>query len=206
MSATSPLRFLWDGEAMKPIARHQWLCDRRFVVGEFYSLVEQEERSAISHNHQFAWLHEAWLNLPEEIATQFPTETHLRKRALIDAGFYDELAVDAGSNAAALRVMQAFKQIDDFALVFVRGPVVIRRTAKSQSVRAMGKDDFQRSKQAVLEIVSGLIGVKPEELTKQNPKPRRPSPPAPMGSVEAPALAVSDAPGGAGNLSEREVA
>ena len=202
----SPVRMQWMGDAMVPIERHRWLADRHFVVGEVYPLVVHEERSTNSHKHYFAAVHEAWNQLPEELAPLYPTSDALRKRALIDAGFYDELAVDAGSNAAALRVMQAFKQIDDFALVFVRGPAVIRRTAKSQSIRAMGKDDFQRSKQAVLEIVSSLIGVKPEELTKQNPKPRRPSPPALMGSVEAPALAVSDAPGGAGNLSEREVA
>lgn len=197
----APVKCFWDGEVLKPIERQRWLADRNFVVGEIYPMVVHEERSHNSHNHFFAALNEAWQQLPEDLAPQFPTAEHLRKRALIDGGFYDELAVDAGSDAAALRVMRAFKQVDDFALVFTRGPIVIRRTAKSQSARAMGKDDFQRSKQAVLEIVSAMIGVKPEELTKQtNRTPRGGTPP--VRRHEAP-LAVSDA-AASGNLNRED--
>ena len=49
--------------------------------------------------------------------------------------------------------------MDEYAIVTVSGPVVRKFTAKSQSISAMGKKDFQASKQAVLDFLSGSIGV-----------------------------------------------
>lgn len=159
------MAFTWDGDAMVP--RSPRLADQAYAVDEVYVLVPHEDRSTAGHNHQFAWLKEAWTNLPENLADNFPTPEHLRKRALIEAGWYDETIVDAGSNVAALRVAAAFRQIDDFALVIVRGVHVIRRTAKSQSRRSMNKQEFQASKQAIIEIISSMIGVKPAALANQ---------------------------------------
>ena len=165
MSHERPMSFMWDGDAMIP--RSPRLADKTYVVGEVYMLVPHEDRSPASHSHEFAWLKDAWNNLPEKLADNFPTPEHLRKRALIDANYYDEMIIDAGSNAAALRVAAGFRQIDDFALVIVRGVHVIRRTAKSQSRRAMNKQEFQESKTAIMEIVSNMIGVKPGELADE---------------------------------------
>lgn len=165
MTPDRPQGFTWDGEAMVP--RSPRLADKAYCVGETYLLVPHEERTSATHNHEFAWLKDAWLNLPEALADQFPTQEHLRKRALIDGGFYNETIIDAGTNAAAIRVAAAIRQMDEFALVFVRGVHVIRRVAKSQSRRAMNKQEFQASKTAILEIVSGMIGVKPAQLTGQ---------------------------------------
>lgn len=163
---TRPMIFQWDGETMVP--RHPRAADREYVVGQVYVLVEHEGRSEASHRHEFAWLKDAWLSLPENLADLFPTSEHLRKRALIDAGFYDETAVDAGTKAAAIRVAAAFRSKDDFALVIVRGSAVLIRTAKSQSRRSMDKETFQRSKTAIIEIISAMLGVKPTELTQAN--------------------------------------
>jgi hypothetical protein len=165
MTPDRPQGFTWDGEHMVP--KSQRLADKAYVVGEVYMLVAHEERSMASHSHEFAWLKEAWLNLPEALADQFPTQEHLRKRALIDAGFYDETIIDAGTNAAALRVASAFRSREEFSLVIVRGPAVVIRTAKSQSRRSMKKQEFQASKEAILEVVSGMIGVKPAQLAGQ---------------------------------------
>lgn len=163
----APVVFEWtDDGVMRPLPRFTQLCDRQFVVHETYCLVVEEERSAATHSHQFAWLHEAWKQLPEDVADLYPTATHLRKRALIEAGFYNETVVDAGSNAAALRVASTLKARDEFALVTVRGPLVVIRDAKSQSRRAMKRAEFQDSKQKIMEIVAGMIGVAPEELAK----------------------------------------
>lgn len=159
----SPQPFTWDGEAMRP--RRPRAADREFVVGETYVLDRWEPRSTASHNHEFAWLAEAWKNLPEPLADQFPTPEHLRKRALIDAGYYTETIVDAGSDAAALRVAGYMRGKDGFSYVVVRGPLCVERVAKSQSRRAMKGKEFQESKTAILEIVAAMIGVKPEELT-----------------------------------------
>lgn len=161
-----PILFVWNGDAMEPAPGFKRRCDASFVVGERYVLAPWEERSNASHRHEFAWLREAWMNLPAHLADQFPTETHLRKRALIDAGYYTETIIDAGTNAAALRMASHLRHKDDFAYVVVRGPLIVERVAKSQSRRAMKGKEFQESKTAILEIVAGMIGVKPEELTK----------------------------------------
>lgn len=157
----------WDGESFVPLPRSRKDADRHFVIGERYPLVEWKDRSWASHAHEFAWLHEAWKNLPEALAESYPSPEHLRKRALIDAGFFDEQIVDAGSNAAAIRVAAAFRSREEFSLVIVRGPLVVIRTAKSQSRRAMPKGEFQRSKDAILETVSALIGVAPGALVRE---------------------------------------
>ena len=166
----APLPCRWTGEAFEPLPRYRAECDRHYVVGDVYRLTEHVERSQASHNHEFAWLTEAWRNLPENLADLYPSPEHLRKRGLIEAGYYDEMAVDAGGNAAALRVASAFRNIDEFSLVIVRGPIVIRRTAKSQSRRAMGAKEFQESKSALMDVVAAMIGVTPEALNRETGK------------------------------------
>jgi hypothetical protein len=157
-----PMAFRWTGAEMVPL--HPRLAERRFERGATYTLVQHEERSTATHNHEFAFIAEAWKTLPDDLAELYPSPEHLRKRALIQAGYYDEMVVDAGSNAAALRVAAAFRAIDEFAFVVVRGPLVARRTAKSQSRRAMSKAEFQASKTAVLAIIADMLGVPPSDL------------------------------------------
>ncbi len=167
MSAVAPpIVCTYDGEAFVP--KHARIADKYYAVGETVPLVVHEERSGATHNHQFAWLHDAWMNLPEDVADLYPTADHLRKRALIEGGFYNESVIDCGSKAGALRVAAYLRNKDDFALVIVRGSIVVERTAKSQSRRAMNKQEFSASKQAVLEIVAGMIGVKPEDLSSSS--------------------------------------
>lgn len=149
-----------------PLRRAQNLAAAHYGEGEVVLLAPLEERSEASHDHQFAWLKEAWLQLPESIADQFPTPTHLRKRALIEAGYYDETMVDAGTRAAALRVAAFMQTREPFAFVVVRGPYAVMRTPKSQSHRAMGREDFQASKTAIMEIIANMIGVAPDQLAR----------------------------------------
>lgn len=160
--ATPPCAFQWDGDAMKPLNSKR--ADAFYTIGERYLMVPVSHRSEISHKHEFAWLREAWMSLPENLADQYPTTEHLRKRALIDAGYYNESITDVGSNAGALRVAAAFRAIDDFSLVIVRGPIVVRRTAKSQSRRVMGAKEFQESKTAIMDVIAGMLGVDTKEL------------------------------------------
>ena len=158
------MAFRWTGEAMAPLRPKT--ADAAFVVGEVYWLEEEKPRSESSHRHEFAWLKEAWLQLPEGIADDFPTPEHLRKRAMIVAGYYHETIIDAGTNAAALRVASYVRSRDGFAHVVVRGRLVVERVAKSQSRRAMKADEFQESKTKVLEIVAAMIGVTPGALAE----------------------------------------
>lgn len=161
-SAPPPMVFAWDGEALAPKAPR--LADKHLVVGENYRVTIEQERSAASHNHQFAAINEAWGNLPEDLALEFPTPDHLRKYALIKCGYCDRRSVVCASKAEALRVAAFIKPMDQFAVVAVEGAVVTVYTAQSQSRRAMGGKVFNESKQAVLDVISAMIGVKPAEL------------------------------------------
>jgi len=166
---SAPISFIWDGEAMMPSTQfHARNADREFVVGERYVLVEEKQRSTKTHNHEFAVLHEAWANLPERYADEAWAQSpeHLRKYALIRSGFCDSQTYACGSHAEAMRWAANLRPLDEFSLVVVRGPVVIRYTAKSQSRKAMDAVEFQASKTAVLEFISSLLDVAPAELAK----------------------------------------
>lgn len=162
----NPLPFRWTGDTMEPLRAFKRRADAEFVVGQIYRLDVVEDRSAASHRHYFAAINEAWSNLPEAEADRFPSPEHLRKWALINAGFHNRREMVASSKAEAARLAAFIEPMDEYAAVTVRGAAVEVLTARSQSVRAMGKEEFQRSKDAVLEIVASVIGVTPGELGK----------------------------------------
>lgn len=162
---TKPVAFNWDGEAMIPLQRFNALCDRQFIVGERYTLVPHEDRSQASHGHYFAAVNSAWMNLPEMEAAQFQTSEHLRKWCLIKARFCDERSIVCASKAEAQRVGAFIKPMDDYAVVMVSEATVKVFTAQSQSMKAMGREAFQRSKQAVLDILADMVGVSPQTLS-----------------------------------------
>lgn len=149
-----------------PSARFAEAAREHFVDGATYWLSVEPERSEKTHNHEFAVINEAWKTLPERLQADFPTSESLRKRALIECGYYTEELIDAGSQAAALRVAAYVRAKDQFAWVVTRGGIVVVRNAVSQSRQAMGAAAFQESKTKILEWVSDLIGVELEHLTR----------------------------------------
>lgn len=161
----APQPFRWSGEAMIPLRPRA--ADRLYVIGEEYDLAPHEMRSGRSHKHFFVTVNEAWKTLPEDMAYTFPTPDHLRKYALIRAGYRDERTIVASSRAEALRIAAFVKPMDEYALVSTAGSTVVVLTAKSQSERAMGRADFQASKDAVLVILAEMLGVEPATLAKQ---------------------------------------
>jgi hypothetical protein len=165
MSATPPIWFNWDGEAMVP--KHPRIADKHFVVGEPYCLVPHEERSVNSHRHYFAAINEAWSNLPEDLVEQFPTPERLRKYALVRAGYADERSIVCASKAEAQRVAAFIRPMDQYAVVTVSESVVRVYTPQSQSMRAMGKKAFQESKDKVLNVIAQMIGVSAETLASE---------------------------------------
>lgn len=160
----APIFFYWDGESMVPMQRHRALCDKTFVVGEHYPLVVSEQRSQASHNHYFAAINQAWHNLPEDVAEQFPSSEHLRKWALIKTGFADEQTVVCDTPGEAMKFAALARQLDEYAVVTVAGQVVRIFRAKSQNRRSMGKKMFNESKQSVLDLLASEVGVKTDEL------------------------------------------
>lgn len=143
------------------------LCEDEIVIVSI-----ERVRSEVSHKHQFAWVKEAWANLPEQYQDRRWAETSetLRKHALIATGFFQTYTIDCGAHASAHRVKAALvaaeAKAEGYAVGQVRGPVLTIWTPQSQSYRAMGKERFQESKQAILEWIADKIGCEPEELRR----------------------------------------
>lgn len=157
MSKVAPMIFEWDGEAMVPLRRFHNVANAEFTVGEKYRLEAQEQRSLVSHAHYFATLNDIWLSLPERYGDAIPSVEHMRKWALIRTGYRDERSIVCASKAEAKRVAAFVKPMDDFAIVVVNEATVAVYTAKSQSHKAMGGKEFQKSKEAVLEYCQGML-------------------------------------------------
>lgn len=159
MRESTLIIFEWTGEEMRPLLRFHNLANAEFVVGEKYRCEVQEDRSWVSHKHQFAWLHKAWLSLPEHIAARFRNEEQLRKHALIEGGFCDSTSVACSSRAEAERWFDYLTKQDPYCIVKIEGNTLMRFTAQSQAMHAMGKERFQASKEAVLGFIDDLLGV-----------------------------------------------
>ena len=162
----APLPFVWDGEAMRLLPAFAAAAAARFCAGEVVALAEAELRSSPSHRHYFACVREAWVNLPEGLAERFASEEHLRKYALIKAGYRDERSIVCASKAEARRIAAFIRPIDDYAIITLSEQVVTQFTAKSQSAAAMSKAEFQASKDAVLGLLAEMIGVDPPALAQ----------------------------------------
>ncbi len=165
MSA-APLPFEWDGEAMRPLPAFTRRADQLYTVGERYILDAHEQRSALSHRHYFAAIREAWATMPEHETDRFPNPEALRKWALIKAGHCDTRTLVASSKAEAVKLATFVRPMDSAAIVVVREAVVTVYTAHSQSERAMGKAEFQRSKDDVLRVIAEMLGTDAKTLAK----------------------------------------
>jgi hypothetical protein len=164
---TPPILWQWDGEALQP-ATGYWrkAADHYLAVGQRYRMVEEAERSEVSHKHEFAWLKEAWNSLPDELLDQYPNSEILRKHGLIAKGHCTMTQHVCASVAEAERLAAILKPYDAYAIVRQRGPVVTVYKAVSQSKKAMGAAMFQRSKTDLMEFVGDMLGVDPETIGK----------------------------------------
>lgn len=172
-----PTVFVWTGQHMVPLPRFRRQCDEQFVVDEEYPLTILEARSRKSHNHFFACVHEAWMNLPErerqkvdpltgEVSERFVNENHLRKWALCKTGFCSHRAFPCASEVRAMELAAFLHTMDEFAIIEIEGDVVNVYEPESQSAASMGRERFQESKEAVLGLLSEMIRVKPADLQK----------------------------------------
>ena len=163
-----PLSFIWTGDSFIPIKRHAKLCDERYVVHERYELEVTQGRSTKTHNHEFAWLAEAWASLPEKYQFEpwAQSTEHLRKKALISTGFCTTETFACGTRAEAMRWASILRSDDEFALISLQGTTIHRFRALSQSKRAMGAKEFQRSKTAVIDYIANLLEVPAQELER----------------------------------------
>lgn len=183
MKIIKPVLFTWNGEAMVPSQQALGLCNGQFTVGGTYRLAPVSQRSMESHRHYFACVREAFENLPEEHQGKWMTPDELRYHALCQTEFCDTTTFKAASFAEALRFAAQLITIPGFREVTIpkgNRRLVIHKTPWSQAVDAMPGKIFQASKQAVLDILSDMIGVTSAELAREGKAavaPRRSSPP-----------------------------
>lgn len=133
--------------------------------GELVTVIIERGRSLNSHRHQFAFVREAWQNLPEHLQSAPWAETPetMRKHALIATGFHQSYTLDCGANATAQRIkaqlVRAEARAEGYAIGQVRGPILTIWTPESQSMRSMGGKRFQESKEKILDWMAEQIGV-----------------------------------------------
>ena len=127
-------------------------------VGAVHGWQMAEHRSKASHDHFFAIINEAWKNLPEDMGDDFPSPEHLRKWALIKAGFCSETRIACANNSEAMTLATKAKAMDKYSIVAIDGKAVTIWTADSQRRDAMGRQAFQEAKERALHIISNLLG------------------------------------------------
>lgn len=148
-----------------------WLEGKEWVPASYAAALadrlREKQRSDASHNHQFAEINDLWANLPHTHgdAPYAASADAFRKHGLIAKGYCDieTIAFEDHESAktAAPAIARLARRDNGYALVVVRGPLVVCSTPHSQSYKAMGKERFQASKQAVLDWGHELLGAAP---------------------------------------------
>lgn len=162
MSNCSPIAMTWNDKTKTLVPVSDFWARRaakEFQDGHTYHIADQPERSTNSHRHYFSMIHDLWENLPEELAEEFPSAEALRKYALIKAGYCDCHKIPCSSQETAETIVACIRALDEYTVITITENVVSVYRAKSQSYKAMGREDFQRSKEATLGIISKLIGI-----------------------------------------------
>lgn len=160
------LRYQGEGAFKSISARTSDILDRELVIGEQYRFEIVEERSLKSHRAYFAALAEAWKSLPERLTDDFLSPDHLRKWALVKAGYCTTTKLTLRTNAEAIAAAALVGEMDSYAICEVIGRLVTIWRAESQSYRAMKKERFQQSKDDCLRVIAELIGTDPVTLQR----------------------------------------
>ena len=153
MSDTFPL--LYEGNGLFRCLHPKRV---KLDVGEVHGWQMAEHRSKASHDHFFACVNEAWKNLSEDMADDFPSQESLRKWSLIKAGFCSETRIVCANNSEAMTLATKAKSLDKYSIVAIDGKTVTIWTADSQRRDAMSRQAFQEAKERALHIISNLIG------------------------------------------------
>ena len=161
-----PMKYVWtDDGFFAPV--HPQAAEKHFVGGQVYVLSETRDRSDKSHSQYFAVIQWAWDNLPEDVSAQFPTPEDLRARALIASGYAKSRQFIGSTNKQAVELAAFIGHgRENYAVVSVHENVVTELTAQSQNHKAMGREQFQKSKEAVFEYCAAMCGVSVEDLVK----------------------------------------
>jgi hypothetical protein len=174
-TTTAGILWKWDGACMRPTAGHQSRASIKFVQGRTYRL-EERDRSAESHDHYMACVQKVWENLPEGLPYKWANVTEMRRWALIQAGYFDEVKIPCEdletAGSVSLKMKKMLRAIDKYSQIDVGEEgmedfTLIIWVARSQSYSAMTRKEFEASKEAVLRLLGEIIGTTPEQLLEE---------------------------------------
>lgn len=157
MTFTVPLQYLGEGE-FRSTSGHARRCDKMLVIGETLTWEEIKLRSMKSHDHFFVCVNESWKNLPEAVAMEYPSSEHMRKRALIKAGYCTQTHIVCRDHHSAIQASALMLGLDEYLMIEIVGLVVTVWKAESQSLKSMGAKKFQKSKDDCLSMISDIAG------------------------------------------------
>lgn len=167
-----PMPFRWDGEAMVPVDRFVALARRQFTKDVSYVLEPHEAASHKDRAHYFASIRSAWENLDSDAVARYPNPEALRKWALIKTGWRIENFTVCDTAKDALRLAAFLRDLEKNFIIVVQENVVRTYVARTQKVGRqqdgfMTQEEWRQSKQDVLDVLSGSIGITPKTLEKQ---------------------------------------
>lgn len=167
-------------EAMVPIPRDFQIYQKQFETGQYYPLIPLEVRSKASHGHYFAAINEGFSSLPESLTAVaerlgiktippqgFANADVFRAWALCETNWCNEKTFDFDSVKDARMVARLYRSANAFCQILVRGAHVTIKEPKSQSHGEMAKDEFEKSKHDVLNLLETMIGVAKGTLMKE---------------------------------------
>ena len=153
-----PLIYMGDGDFRASSPYHIRRCNQLYGQGELVTVEAISERSMASHRQYFAELNDLWETLPETLAGDFPSTDHLRKYALIKAGYCKQSRLVLPTHEEAEEAALMVNELDSYALCDVAGCTLTVWVARSQSLKAMGREEFEKSKADVLDVIRKMIG------------------------------------------------
>jgi hypothetical protein len=171
MSRDGPLRFQWDERNGVWYPLDVRACRQRYMDKQFVTFTEFEPRSRDSHSHYFASVNDMWNNLPDDLRQDFKTAEQLRKHALIMTNWHHSRVIVCSSKSVAREMAVAMRgALGEYRVISVHGKTVVELIARSQKMTgagAMGKRDFQKSKDDVMAWIANLLDVDVEVAKRE---------------------------------------
>lgn len=150
-------------------------AQKHFETGEVYAIEFADPPSDVTKRHFFAVINDSWKNLSNEplpgknwsLADRYPSPEHLRKWAIVKAGYADESMVPCDTDEMADRVVMMARRLDTYCVISRPEGSNVVRIWTAQSITKMDRRTFQNCKTLVFGILSDLIGVEPHTLAAQ---------------------------------------
>lgn len=153
--------------AMIPQPRFLPLCKRQYADGEEYALGPVENVPHGSRGGFFVQVRETWNSLPED-DERYPTQEHLRKRALVAAGWASHAQYVMETPKDARQMAQALRRADEYAVIKMGGNVVEVWTAKSIAGGQITAEEWKDVKPRALAFLARLTGTTTKALVEHS--------------------------------------